>query len=465
MRREMKPSTIIASSFLATLMATLPAADWPTYQRSAARSGTTTEELTLPLTAGWTYASSRPPIPAWDEPALWDGYNKAYNLRNRLDFDKAFHVAAVGGRVYFGSSVDDKIYCLDAASGKEQWVYFTGGPVRLAPTVHNGRLYCGSDDGQLYALEAETGKLIWRRRVAPERRVLPGNGRLISLWPVRTGAVVINEKVYCAAGLFPTQGVHVAAFDAKSGELVWRQKYDDLPAQGYMLGSSTRLYVPTGRGAPIVFDRKTGKRLYEVKGAGGTYALLTGEHLVTTSGRDGRGMSVFGAGSRDHLASFRGNHMIITSTLSYLHSDEKLTALDRKRYLELNAAKRKVQHRRDALAKQHEAMKKRKAPAAELEAIRAGLSKSAAEIEAFAEPMRNCYLWEIKTSHPFSLILAGDHLFAGGRDSVAAFRVSDGRETWQAPADGNVYGLAVANGRLFASTDHGRIHSFAGVVE
>ena len=62
---------------------------------------------------------------------------------------------------------------------------------------------------------------------------------------------------------------------------------------------------------------------------------------------------------------------------------------------------------------------------------------------------------------PSALILAGDHLFAGGDGKVMAVSVESGAVAWEAEVEGRVYGLAVANGRLFASTDRGVIHCFA----
>ena len=61
---------------------------------------------------------------------------------------------------------------------------------------------------------------------------------------------------------------------------------------------------------------------------------------------------------------------------------------------------------------------------------------------------------------PLALILAGDMLFAGGEGSVTAYQVSDGKECWTANVEGGEFGLAAANGRLYASTDLGVIHCF-----
>ena len=79
------------------------------------------------------------------------------------------------------------MYCLDAATGKVRWRFFTEGPVRLAPAVSDGKVYVGSDDGWVYCLDADDGRLVWKYRVDPESNLIPGNGRVISSSPVRTG--------------------------------------------------------------------------------------------------------------------------------------------------------------------------------------------------------------------------------------------------------------------------------------
>jgi outer membrane protein assembly factor BamB len=60
-----------------------------------------------------------------------------------------------------------------------------------------------------------------------------------------------------------------------------------------------------------------------------------------------------------------------------------------------------------------------------------------------------------------ALILAGDALFAGGENTVTAYRTSDGQQVWTGSVEGGAFALAAANGRLYASTDRGVIHCFA----
>jgi len=117
------------------------ASDWPTYLGDNARTGSSSEQLSLPLTERWTYSSPIPPQRAWSGPEGRTVEGK--ELRDRVKFDDVFQVAIVGNRVFFGSSLDHQVHCMDADSGKEVWSFFTGGPIRLAPTVQEGWLYVG----------------------------------------------------------------------------------------------------------------------------------------------------------------------------------------------------------------------------------------------------------------------------------------------------------------------------------
>src|SRR3979411_869886 len=58
--------------------------------------------------------------------------------------------------IYFGGD-DGNIYAVDAETGHQIWKRETGGPVASTPAVADGMVYVTSYDGKLYALNAETG--------------------------------------------------------------------------------------------------------------------------------------------------------------------------------------------------------------------------------------------------------------------------------------------------------------------
>ena len=66
----------------------------------------------------------------------------------------------VDGTVYVGSN-DSNLYALDAETGDREWAFQTGAMVESSPTVVDGTVYVGSNDSNLYALDARTGKQGW----------------------------------------------------------------------------------------------------------------------------------------------------------------------------------------------------------------------------------------------------------------------------------------------------------------
>ena len=154
------PRSIGAGLALAAWLGTASdAEEWPTWRHDARRSGVSGEKLRWPLAEQWTFTPLHPPEPAWDGPPPKP--IEAHLEFPRLGFDTAFHVAAVGDSVFFGSSADGKVYALQAADGTIRWEFFTGGPVRLAPTVAEGRVFFGSDGGRVEAVGLASGRCEW----------------------------------------------------------------------------------------------------------------------------------------------------------------------------------------------------------------------------------------------------------------------------------------------------------------
>lgn len=227
---------------------------WPTYMHDDGRSGTTRESLKPPLKLRWTYHALHPPEPAWPPPAKQNFWAGQFDLPPRVTYDRAFHLVSDGERVYFGSSADDQVRALNLIDGKPLWSFFSEGPVRLAPSVAEGRVYFGSDDGRVYCVDAESGDEQWRFNAAERPRVIPGNGRLISTSPVRTGVIIHDGIARFGSGLFPAQGAYQFAVDAATGKELARGKLNFSP-QGYLVRKGAVLQIPQGRAPTTTFAK------------------------------------------------------------------------------------------------------------------------------------------------------------------------------------------------------------------
>ncbi len=446
------------------------AADWPTYRCDNQRSGVTEESIQVPLSPAWTYASPTPPQMAWTGPAKWDSYANLRRLESMRNFDPAFFVIAVGDSVYFGSSVDDAVHCLDAQTGNEKWVFHTDGPVRLPPSWHQGKIYFGSDDGHAYCLDAAQGDLVWKRKPSGPEALLLNDGKLISHWPCRTGVLVQDDIAYFGASLVPWEASYLCAVDAKTGAEegpgCYRVTLEHLTMQGAMLATQTRLYLPQGRQKPEMFERANGRAIggFGSSGQGGVFAVVsrTDEFMHGSGqnhGADGE-LRGFDANSRDYFVTFpKATRIVVTDEIAFLNTGVELSGFARARYLELGKRQTQLLAQQKAIKEQ---LKKLGAKAREAagEKLKADLQPLEAELATLPPKMSACYLWRTAADCPHDLILAGGTLFAGGDDRVIAFDTATGKLLWSASVTGKAHGLAVANGRLFVSTDRGTIHCF-----
>ncbi|MDR0444065.1 MAG: PQQ-binding-like beta-propeller repeat protein [Treponema sp.] len=66
----------------------------------------------------------------------------------------------IGNTIYFGSE-DGNFYALDAESGYMRWIFRSGAEINSIPYVDNSQAYFGSKDGKLYALSRENGTELW----------------------------------------------------------------------------------------------------------------------------------------------------------------------------------------------------------------------------------------------------------------------------------------------------------------
>lgn len=113
----------------------------------------------------------------------------------------------VGNRLYIGTE-QGYVYCLHAKTGTTIWRYHVSSNVKDAIAYDAGKVFFGSYNGNLYALGAAGGKLIWTASSAGS--LVGGHGTFYS-----TPAVAYS-RVYIGS----TDG-GVYAFDERTGRLVW----------------------------------------------------------------------------------------------------------------------------------------------------------------------------------------------------------------------------------------------------
>jgi quinohemoprotein ethanol dehydrogenase len=180
-------------------------------------------------------------------PGAWLGYGRTqgetrYSTLKQIDASNASrlglawsYVMGAGGgnqegtplmwnNTLYGITTWSVVFALDARTGKELWRWdpevnqahravICCGVVNRGIAIYNGMIIAPSIDGRLFALDALTGKPVWETRV-----VYPQDQYTLTMAPRIAGGKVI---IGASGGDKPTRGQFVAV-DAQTGQLAWR---------------------------------------------------------------------------------------------------------------------------------------------------------------------------------------------------------------------------------------------------
>jgi PQQ-dependent dehydrogenase (methanol/ethanol family) len=133
--------------------------------------------------------------------------------------------------VMFLTTSFNHVYAIDAATGEEYWHYkhklgaivtVCCGNNNRGVAIEGGRLFMGTIDAKLVALDARTGKLLWTTQIAD-----PEKGYSETMAPaVVDGKILIGTN----GGEYGVRGF-VKAFNAKDGKLLWT--FYTIPEKGH----------------------------------------------------------------------------------------------------------------------------------------------------------------------------------------------------------------------------------------
>ncbi|HEX8502642.1 MAG TPA: PQQ-binding-like beta-propeller repeat protein [Pyrinomonadaceae bacterium] len=219
-------------------------ADWPQW-RGPNRDGISKETGLLKQ-----WPESGPPL-AWKASGAGRGYSSLAASKGRL-----YTMGLRGEREF--------VIAFDFKTGKEVWATPHGtafrndrgdGP-RGTPTVDGDRVYALGGSGDLSALDANTGKVVWTMNV------LQKFGGSNITWGISESPLVVGEKLLVNAG---GPGASVVALNKKDGALIWKSQSD-------RAGYSSAIPVTVGGRTQVVFfthsrglglDLETGKLLWD----------------------------------------------------------------------------------------------------------------------------------------------------------------------------------------------------------
>ena len=183
---------------------------------------------------------------AVDEPESWLTHGGTYEEQrySKLDAVNAGNVGKLGlawsytfdtnrgqeatpivaDGVLYTTSAWSKVYAFDAKTGALLWEYDPKVPgetgfkaccdvVNRGVALYDGKVYSGTLDGRLIALDAKTGKLVWSEVTVDQSKpyTITGAPRIVK------GRVLIGN----GGAEYGVRG-YVSAYDAKTGKLAWR---------------------------------------------------------------------------------------------------------------------------------------------------------------------------------------------------------------------------------------------------
>lgn len=285
MKRSVPRTSILALFLLVLTLAALPAAadDWPQW-RGPNRDGRSAETGLLDA-----WPEGGPPL-LYRVSGVGNGYSS---------------LSVVGDRIYTTGDVDESqfVLALKRGDGSRVWAAKIGPAwqdkyigARSTPTFADGHLYVVSTEGDVVALEAESGKELWRRSLVKDF----GGGLMLAQgsysWKFAESPLVDGDRVIVTPG---AKDAALVALDRKTGKELWRTKIPALGEAGMdgaayssvvvSEGAGVRQYVQLlGRGL-IGVEAQSGRFLWGYNRVANKVAniptsLVDGDTIFTSSG-------------------------------------------------------------------------------------------------------------------------------------------------------------------------------------
>ena len=220
------------------------AANWPQW-RGPNRDGISKETGLLKQ-----WPAEGPPL-AWKASGAGRGYS-SFSIAN----GKLYTMGLRGDREF--------VIAFDVATGKEAWATAHGtafrndrgdGP-RGTPTIDGDRVYALGGNGDLSALDARTGKIVW------SKNILQTFGGSNIVWGISESPLVLGNKVLVNAG---GRDASIVALNKANGSVIWKSQSDEA---GYSSGipvdinGVTQVVFFTAKRA-VGLDSKDGRLLWE----------------------------------------------------------------------------------------------------------------------------------------------------------------------------------------------------------
>jgi outer membrane protein assembly factor BamB len=187
--------------------------EWPVFRGNPLQTGVASSPLPDKLETCWSFATK----------------------------DAIEGTAAIAQGTVFIGSLDEHLYAIDLATGREKWK-FKAGPIKAPAAYKDGAVYAGNQDGMFYCVDAATGQPRWKYEAGAE---------------ITSGANFNGDKI-----LFGSGDENLYCLSSK-GQLIWKFKVAGGPVLGTPAVTGDRTFVSGCDSSLHFLDVNTGKELAE----------------------------------------------------------------------------------------------------------------------------------------------------------------------------------------------------------
>jgi len=175
--------------------------------------------------------------------------------------------AVANGIAYVGST-DGNLYAIDLESGTQKWKFHTEVRVTSSPAVDHGVVYFESYDGNFYALDAVSGQLKWKFQTSGEKRFaarhIHGIEPAAETMPDPFDFYLSSPAVWSGSVYFGSGDGNVYSLDANSGTLKWKFQTGNVVHASPAIADGI-LFIGSWDSYFYALDASTGKEKWRFK--------------------------------------------------------------------------------------------------------------------------------------------------------------------------------------------------------
>jgi len=218
----------------------------------------------------------------WKKSLLECAYDGEYRINLEQVAGGAYFqskVTAADGKIFFGTP-SRFIYAVEADSGKELWKFELGAAISVAPSYSNGRIFAGQQGGEefFYCIDAKTGQKIWQQsigwvwgscNIAEGKVLIPCIDGYATCLDEKTGAIIWRHrtnKSLCTEPTIDDGTVYfggwdrfIYAFDLHTGRIKWNRYFNHGSDSGAQIAYNGKLYFPSPGSQFRCLDAETGE--------------------------------------------------------------------------------------------------------------------------------------------------------------------------------------------------------------